>query len=94
MSCIISYTSSTANQVNVRDIEDYCFINTEVSIEKNKIYETYKGDFCNNNGYKSFGNSQFFKELKRQVPEISESQPREDGVRIRVLEGISLRNDR
>ena len=75
-------------------IEDYCFINTEVSIEKNKIYETYKGDFCNNNGYKSFGNSQFFKELKRQVPQISESQPREDGVRIRVLEGISLRNDR
>tara|TARA_B100002003_G_scaffold34810_1_gene30131 strand:- start:127 stop:2409 length:2283 start_codon:yes stop_codon:yes gene_type:complete len=74
-------------------IEDYCFINTEVSTEKNKIYKTYKDEFCKNNGYKSFGNSQFFKELKRQVPQISENQSREDGVRIRVLNGISLRNN-
>jgi len=74
-------------------LEDHCIINPNLSIEKNKIYETYKDDFCKNNGYKSFGNSQFFKELKRQVPQISESQPREDGVRIRILEGISLRND-
>ncbi len=72
-------------------IEDDCFIDLEAEVQKSNLYDAYK-NYCEENGYRHLGNAQFFKEVRNQVPGISESKTGKDGNRKKILYGITLEN--
>tara|TARA_B100000315_G_C14556387_1_gene578342 strand:- start:844 stop:2112 length:1269 start_codon:yes stop_codon:yes gene_type:complete len=70
-------------------IEENCFVNPGATISKNKLFKAYT-DFCKSNGYYSLNVRHFYKELKKQISGISESYPRIESGRERILHGVSL----
>jgi len=71
-------------------VQDQCEIGDEYEIDKKDLYEDYKG-YCGRNGYTSLSRENFFRELQVAVNNLRQYQPRDNGIRKRVIVGIKVK---
>ncbi len=73
-------------------VDDQCEIGDDYEVTKADLYDDYKS-YCGKNGYTALNRENFFRELYVAVSNLRQYQPRKEGVRKRVIEGIKVKPD-
>jgi putative DNA primase/helicase len=72
-------------------VDDQCDIGDDYQVAKEDLYDDYKS-YCGKNGYTALNRENFFRELYVAVSNLKQYQPRTNGIRKRVIEGIQVKS--
>ncbi|MBL6707153.1 MAG: NTP-binding protein [Planctomycetaceae bacterium] len=74
-------------------LDDCCEVGPECSVPVQVLFEAWK-QWCEQHGFsRSSTEATFGKHLRAAVPELSDSRPRRDGIRLRVYMGVGLKEE-